>query len=77
MNFTSTLLLDGEWTGTKISFEISNKDRKTRVVFTHLGLVPKIECYRACSNAWSDYLNNSLRNLIITGKGQPDQKGSQ
>lgn len=60
-----------EWTGTKIVFDISEKDGKTQVSFTHQGLVPKIECYRDCSNAWSDYINKSLFSLITTGKGQP------
>jgi hypothetical protein len=62
-----------EWTGTKISFEIIEKNNKTTICFTHHGLVLEIECYDACSNAWGDYINNSLRNLVNTGKGQPTQ----
>ena len=63
-----------EWTNTKISFEISQKDGKTKVHFTQLGLVPEYECYDICSTGWSNYINNSLRSLITTGKGQPNPK---
>jgi hypothetical protein len=63
-----------EWKGTEITFEISKKDNKTEVRFTHLGLVPKYECYDICSNAWGTYINGSLKNLITTGKGEPNQK---
>jgi regulatory protein YycH of two-component signal transduction system YycFG len=59
-----------EWTGTKIIFEISEKDNRTQVRFTHLGLVPKYECFDSCSNAWTDIVRNGLRDFITTGKGQ-------
>jgi len=59
-----------EWTGTKISFEITKQDDQTQVKFTHIGLLPDIECYNDCSNAWGGYIQNSLRSLITEGKGQ-------
>jgi hypothetical protein len=63
-----------EWKGTSITFEIAKKGDKTEVRFTHVGLVPAFECYGGCSGAWGFYIDDSLRNLIATGKGQPNKK---
>lgn len=65
-----------EWTGTTIIFEIFQEAGKTKVNFTHLGLVPEIECFGACSNGWKYYLK-SLQNLITTGKGQPNKRATE
>ncbi|NJM24612.1 MAG: SRPBCC domain-containing protein [Bacteroidia bacterium] len=62
-----------EWTGTEVRFEISGKGSKTQLRFTHVGLVPDVECYKDCSNAWSYYIATSLRQLITTGKGIPEK----
>jgi hypothetical protein len=70
-NFTED---KNEWKGTKIIFEISRKGDKSGIRFTHLGLVPEYECFNVCSNAWGSYINGSLRSLITTGKGNPNQK---
>jgi uncharacterized protein YndB with AHSA1/START domain len=61
-----------EWTGTDVVFEIAPKGDQTEVRFTHVGLVPAYECYDVCSNAWGTYITKSLRDLITTGKGQPN-----
>jgi hypothetical protein len=63
-----------EWTNTRIIFEIAEQGGKTQLRFTHQGLVPQGECYDACSNAWTGYIQHSLKNLITTGKGQPTPK---
>ncbi len=62
-----------EWNGTKMIFEISKQDEKTKLVITHLGLVPEFECFDACSKGWTYYLQNSLLPLITVGKGNPDR----
>jgi len=63
-----------EWKGTKIIFEITEQDGKTKLQFTHLGLVPEYECYNICEQGWNNYINSSLSNLITKGKGQPNPK---
>jgi uncharacterized protein YndB with AHSA1/START domain len=62
-----------EWTGTDIVFAIHKRNDKTELRFTHVGLVPEIECYGDCSGAWSFYLD-SLNKLITTGTGEPNHK---
>jgi hypothetical protein len=63
-----------EWNDTDIVFEIERKGDKTELRFTHVGLVPAIQCYSDCSTAWGFYINDSLRGLITAGRGQPDRK---
>jgi hypothetical protein len=71
LNFTED---PNEWTGTEVTFEVSQQGEQTEVRFTHLGLVPTFECYDKCSSAWSFYVNNSLRQLITTGQGEPNSE---
>jgi len=63
-----------EWKGNKIVFEISDKDGKTQLDFTQIGLVPAYECYSVCQDAWTSYIQGSLKELIMTGKGKPNTK---
>ena len=63
-----------EWNGTDVVFDIARKGDQTELRFTHVGLVPAIECYKGCSGAWGFYVNDSLRRLITTGKGEPNTK---
>ena len=63
-----------EWNGTDIVFEIARKGDKTELRFTHVGLVPGLECYEACKEGWGYYIKDSLRSLIKTGEGRPDHK---
>ncbi len=53
-----------EWNGSDIVFDIAKKGDRTELRFTHVGLVPTIECYGGCSGAWDSYVNESLRSLI-------------
>ena len=53
----------GEWIGTKICFDISMEGNQTKVIFTHDGLVPDIECYDACSGGWTKYLKQLKKKL--------------
>lgn len=70
-NFTND---KNEWKGNEIVFRISEKDGRTQLDFTQTGLVPAYECYNVCRDAWSSYIQGSLKNLIETGKGKPNTK---
>ena len=63
-----------EWKGNKIIFEISEMDNQTQLQFTQFGLTSDYECYNVCHDAWTGYIQGSLKNLITTGKGKPNTK---
>jgi hypothetical protein len=60
-----------EWDGTDTVFEVSRVGDTTQVRFTHVGLVPSLECYESCSTNWHASITGSLRDLITTGSGNP------
>lgn len=63
-----------EWVNTKMIFEISEEGNQTKVKLTHEGLLPTDECYNICNDAWTGFIQKSLKNLINTGKGEPNPK---
>lgn len=60
-----------EWNGTTVRFEVEAVGEGARVTFVHEGLDPAVECFDTCSNAWSMFVNGSLKALIETGTGSP------
>ena len=60
--------------GYKIGFRYFKRWQQTKVKFTHEGLVPEYECYNVCHDAWTGFIQKSLKNLINTGKGGPNPK---
>ena len=63
-----------EWNNTRISAEVTSENDATTVSFTHVGLVPGIECYDMCIKGWDQYVKTSLYKLITEGKGMPEKK---
>lgn len=63
-----------EWVDTKLVFELEPNGGSTQITFTHEGLVPSYECYLVCQDAWTSYLQGSLKDLIETGTGRPNGK---
>jgi hypothetical protein len=63
-----------EWNGNRIVFDISEKNNITELRFTQEGLVPAYECYDVCRDAWTSYIQGSLKDLVTTGKGKPNAK---
>ena len=60
-----------EWTGTDVVFDIAEKNNATQINFTHIGLVPEVECYQTCIKGWHQYVKESLPKLLMEHKGLP------
>ena len=70
-NFTKD---KSEWINTKLIFELQPEGNNTKIVFTHEGLVPEYECYAVCNDAWTSYIQGSLKDYIEKGTGKPNGK---
>jgi hypothetical protein len=70
-NFTKD---KSEWINTQLIFELVPDGNQTKITFIHKGLVPAYECYNVCHDAWTSYIQGSLKGLITTGKGKPNGK---
>lgn len=60
-----------EWNGTEVIFEVSEEKKSTQIDFTHVGLVPGVECYDDCETGWNGHITGSLVKFINEGKGMP------
>lgn len=58
-----------EWTGTRVTFDLTARDGETVLSFCHEGLLPSVECYESCSVGWSACMA-SLRELVTSGVSQ-------
>jgi hypothetical protein len=56
-----------EWNNTEVVFELSEENGKTKIDFTHVGLVPEAECYNTCEQGWNGHINNLMK-FINEGK---------
>ena len=59
-----------EWIGTDITFELSQQDDKTIILFGHRSWREAIEATYHCSTKWAVFML-SLREYVGTGKGKP------
>ncbi|AXI04042.1 SRPBCC family protein [Aquirhabdus parva] len=68
-------VVDGpkEWIGTQVSWQLSQEDSWTIVLFKHQGWQEPVEFMHHCSTKWAIFLL-SLKLLHETGKGTPNPK---
>jgi uncharacterized protein YndB with AHSA1/START domain len=59
-----------EWIGTDVTFELSQQDEQTIIIFGHRNWREEVEFTAHCSMKWAVFLL-SLREYIETGKGKP------
>ncbi len=63
-----------EWLNTKLIFEFTENNKVTTLNFTHEGLTPDIDCYKACKSGWTHWITRSLYSYFMTGKGDFKQR---
>jgi len=61
-----------EWCNTEVVYEIDSENGSTIINFTHVGLVPGVECYEDCEQGWDGHITQSLVRFINEGKGMPE-----
>jgi hypothetical protein len=59
-----------DWVGTDITFQLSQQDNQTIVLFGHRNWREAVEFTSHCSMKWAVFLL-SLREYVETGKGKP------
>lgn len=59
-----------EWLGTEITFDLSQQDDQTILIFGHRNWREAVEFTAHCSMKWAVFLL-SLRDYVETGKGKP------
>lgn len=60
-----------EWLGTKMRFEITPTEAGSRIVFTHEGLKPALDCFEVCEAGWDFFILESLRSYLNGEDGKP------
>ncbi len=60
-----------EWIGTNVSFDLSQSEDFTIVMFKHTGWEETSEFMHHCSTKWGTFMI-SLKQLLETGAGLPD-----
>ena len=58
------------WVGTDVTFDLSQVDGQTLIVFGHRNWREAVEFTAHCSMKWATFLL-SLRELVETGRGRP------
>ena len=61
-----------EWNNTKVVFELASTNNQLKIDFTHVGLVPEVECYDQCEKGWTRFVTVSLLKFLTEGKGLPE-----
>ena len=67
-----------EWVGTEMVFDfVPTNTGTTELHFTHVGLVPQIECFEICWGAWRHYFGGSLVQRLTDGVGTPHSQSDE